>query len=62
MGNTRWVTTRFTTEKPLPKTLWQKWMKESYGLTSGAGAASKKKAVKRVTKKKAARKKAARKR
>jgi len=61
VGNTSWVTTRFTKEKPLPKTLWQKWMKESYGLTCGAGAGGKQKAVKRVTNKKRARKKPAKK-
>ena len=43
VGSTAWVTTRFTTEKPLPKTIWEKWLKESYDLTYGAGAKGEKK-------------------
>ena len=34
VGSTAWVTARFTPEKPMPKTLWQKWLKESYELSS----------------------------
>ena len=33
VGNTSWVTTRFTAEKPLPKSIWDKWLKESYELS-----------------------------
>jgi hypothetical protein len=29
------VTTRFTAEKPLPKTIWEKWLRESYELAAG---------------------------
>ena len=36
IGVGNWVTTRFTAEKPLPKKLWNKWLKESYGATQGA--------------------------
>ena len=35
IGNTGWVTSRFTDEKPLPKALWQKWLKESYDVATG---------------------------
>jgi hypothetical protein len=37
MGKTGWVTTRFTAEDPLPKTIWEEWLAESYSLTYGAG-------------------------
>ena len=32
-GSTGWVTVRFTAEKPIPKTVWEKWLKESYEST-----------------------------
>ena len=32
VGNTAWVTARFSAAKPMPKRLWQKWLKESYAL------------------------------
>ena len=41
VGNTGWVTTRFSAEAPLPKTLWSRWLKESYA--SATGGAKKKK-------------------
>lgn len=66
-GSTGWVTTRFTAEKPLPKSIWEKWLKESFEICSGANAGKKtvkKKAATslakkttKVTKKKTARKK-----
>jgi hypothetical protein len=34
VGSTGWVTTRFTKEKPLPKSIWEKWLRESFELTS----------------------------
>lgn len=34
-GSTGWVTLRFTAEKPIPKTLWKKWIKESYQIAGG---------------------------
>ena len=40
VGSTGWVTTRFTSEKPLPKTIWQKWLKESYEVTCGSKRAN----------------------
>ncbi len=30
-----WATARFTAEKPLPKKIWGRWLKESYALASG---------------------------
>ncbi len=34
VGSTAWVATRFTAEEPLPKTIWQEWLKESYELAT----------------------------
>lgn len=31
-GKNGWVTLRFTAEKPIPKKIWARWMKESYEL------------------------------
>lgn len=28
-----WVTIRFTAEEPIPKTIWSKWLKESYAIS-----------------------------
>ena len=33
VGSTGWVTTRFTAAEPLPKSIWQRWLEESYELT-----------------------------
>ena len=41
VGKTSWVTTRFTAERPLPKTVWEKWLKESYDLACASGAKAK---------------------
>lgn len=49
-GSTGWVTARFCADKPMPKRLWDKWLKESYALAAGA-APSKKKAAKKTSKK-----------
>ena len=46
VGKNNWVSTWFSAEKPLPKTIWQKWLRESYGLASG-GAPAQKKATKK---------------
>ena len=57
VGSTGWVTTRFTAEKPLPKSIWEKWLKESYNICCGTGkggTATKKKSAKKVAKKKTA--------
>ena len=47
VGSTAWVTARFTTEKPLPKTIWEKWLKESYDLARDSGGAGKKRTAKK---------------
>ncbi len=31
-ATTGWVTARFTAEKPLPKTVWEKWLREAHAL------------------------------
>ena len=63
VGSTGWVTARFTAEKPLPKSIWEKWLKESYdiccGSSKGNKTAKKKTAKKVVKKKKVAKKKSA---
>lgn len=33
VGSTGWVTARFTAEKPLPKSIWEKWLQESYDIS-----------------------------
>ncbi len=53
VGSTGWVTTRFSAEAPLPKPLWEKWLTESYGLVSQAGAKGKPVTVRKTAKKKA---------
>jgi len=35
VGVGNWVTTRFTVEKPLPKNIWSRWLKESYAGAAG---------------------------
>lgn len=35
VGSTGWVTARFSEEKPLPKSIWEPWLKESYRITAG---------------------------
>ena len=34
VGTTGWVTTRFSTENPLPPELWQAWLEESYRIST----------------------------
>ena len=61
VGSTGWVTARFTSEKPLPKSIWEKWLKESYEICCGTNKTSKKSVTKKTTKntiKKAVKKKA----
>ena len=38
VGSGVWVTVRFSNETPLPKSLWQKWLDESYALSQKKGA------------------------
>ena len=47
VGSTGWVTARFSAEKPLPKSTWQKWVKESYELCSSHGKTTRKKTTKK---------------
>ena len=35
IGVGNWVTARFTSEAPLPKKVWSRWLKESYAEASG---------------------------
>jgi len=34
VGKTGWVTARFTAEEPLPKSVWEPWLDESYVVTT----------------------------
>ena len=65
VGSTAWVTARFSADEPMPKKLWEKWLDESYELSTTSGKAkkatkkktTKKKTVKKITKKATARRK-----
>ena len=63
VGSTGWVTTRFTREKPLPKSVWEKWLAESYDVSCGpkpgatTPAADKRKRTAVTTKRRASSKK-----
>ena len=35
VGSTGWVTTRFTDDEPLPQSIWEPWLRESYEVTVG---------------------------
>jgi len=59
VGQTAWVTARFTAEEPMPKKLWEKWLDESHALSLASG--TKKPAKKKATKKRASKKKTAKK-
>ena len=37
VGSTGWVTTRFTAEEPLPQSIWDVWLDESYVQAGGEG-------------------------
>lgn len=36
VGSTGWVTTRFTADEPLPKSIWEAWLAESHALAAPA--------------------------
>ena len=36
LGTGSWVVARFTAEKPMPKSLWSRWLKESHALVADA--------------------------
>lgn len=40
VGATGWVTTRFSEETPLPKTVWQAWLRESYELSNATASSA----------------------
>ncbi len=42
LGVGNWVTTRFSAEDPLPKTIWSSWLKESHAGATNSGTATKK--------------------
>ena len=44
LGVGNWVTTRFSAENPLPKTIWSSWLKESHAGATKSGRAKKKNA------------------
>ncbi len=44
LGVGNWVTTRFSAEDPLPKTIWSSWLKESHAGATKSGRARKKSA------------------
>jgi len=52
VGNTAWVTARFSAEQPLPISLWRKWLDESYQLSASTAPAKKKQVKKKTAKKK----------
>ena len=35
VGKNGWVTARFSVDKPLPKSVWEKWVKEAYEIAAG---------------------------
>ncbi len=41
VGTAGWVTTRFSTEKPLAKSIWERWLRESYDLACDSKPKSK---------------------
>ena len=43
VGSNKWVTARFSIEKPLPIRIWKKWLKESYELCKKKPTPKKKK-------------------
>jgi hypothetical protein len=60
VGSTGWVTTRFSGQAPLPKSIWAKWLRESYDLACGVGVEARQTSPRRDTKSKAKRSKATR--
>lgn len=41
LGVGNWVAVRFSIEKPLPKKIWSRWLKESYAAATGGGGKKK---------------------
>ncbi|MCH9681021.1 MAG: hypothetical protein K0V04_06285, partial [Deltaproteobacteria bacterium] len=60
VGSTGWVTTRFTADDPLPRSIWGPWLEESYAIVTAKKTAKKKKTTakkKTIAKKKTTAKK-----
>jgi len=51
VGSTGWVTARFTTEDPLPASIWENWLRESYELTRGPEPKGKRNTAKKKARK-----------
>ena len=34
VGSTAWVTARFSADRPLPQDIWERWLDESYELST----------------------------
>jgi toxin ParE1/3/4 len=43
VGSTGWVTARFSDDQPLPRSIWQKWLRESYAHCTAPKKSGKKK-------------------
>ncbi len=56
VGSTSWVTARFSAEQPMPRTLWKKWLDESYGIAQSSGSKVKTKTSKTTKKAKSPKK------
>ncbi|MBC8327197.1 MAG: hypothetical protein H8E31_00445 [Planctomycetes bacterium] len=41
VGSSGWVSTWFSAEKPLPKKIWSRWLKESHAAATKGGGAKK---------------------
>ena len=50
-GSSTWVTARFSSDAPMPKKIWEKWLEESYRLSTSS------KSVKKSVRKSVAKKK-----
>lgn len=50
VGNTGWVTARFSIESPLPSSIWKRWLTESYALCCGQSSATSKRPAKKKKK------------
>ncbi len=64
LGSNSWVTARFTSERPLAKSVWTKWLRESYNLAQlgpakKTGAKTGAKTAKKTAPKRKAKKKVA---
>ena len=52
VGNTAWVTARFSADKPLSKKIWSRWLRESYDLAAGGNNKTAKSTKRKIRKKK----------